>query len=52
MGKVSRLLTTGREWDGKAGSHLVDVTGRESTISWREVIMKRVGNRSRNRSGT
>ena len=35
MGKGSRLLTTGRKWDGKPGSHLVDGTRRESTISWR-----------------
>ena len=32
MGKGSRLLTVGREWDGKAGSCLVDWTGRESKI--------------------
>ena len=51
MEKGSRLLTAGREWDGKAGSHLVDGTGRESTISWRDGIMERVGNRSGNRSG-
>ena len=27
MGQGSSLLTAGREWDGKAGSHLVDGTG-------------------------
>ena len=27
MGEGSRLLTAGCEWDGKAGSHLVDGTG-------------------------
>ena len=41
MGKGSRLLTAGRDWDGPAGSHSVDGTGRdgtgrESTISWRD----------------
>ena len=36
MGKGSRLLAEGRGWDGKAGSHLVYGTGRESTISWRD----------------
>ena len=51
MEKHSRLLTAGREWGGKAGSHLVDGTGRESTISW-DGIMERVGNRSGNRWGT
>ena len=36
MGKGSRLLTAGREWDGNVGAYLVDGTGRESTISWRD----------------
>ena len=36
MEKGSGLLTAGREWDGKAGSHLVDGTGRESTTFWRD----------------
>ena len=35
MGKCSRLLTAGREWDGKVGNHLVDGIGREDTILWR-----------------
>ena len=34
MGKGFRLFTTGWEWDGKVGSHLVDGTGRDYTISW------------------
>ena len=34
MGKCFRLLTAGWEWDGKVGSHLVDGTGRDYTISW------------------
>ena len=52
MGKCSNLLTAGRGWDGKAGSHLIDGTGPDSTISWRDGIMERVGNRSGNLSGT
>ena len=36
MGKSSRLLIAGREWGGKAGSHLVEWMRRESTISWRD----------------
>ena len=32
MGKGFRSLTAEREWDGKAGSPLVDRTGRECTI--------------------
>ena len=36
MGKGTRLLTAGREWDGKARSRLVDGTGPESTIYWRD----------------
>ena len=36
MEKGSRFLTAGREWDGKAESHLVDGTGWESTISSRD----------------
>ena len=34
IGKRPVLLTAGREWDGKAGSHLVDGTGREPRIFW------------------
>ena len=30
------MLTAGGEWDRKAGNHLVDGAGRESTISWRD----------------
>ena len=51
-GKGSRLLTAGWEWDGKVGSHLVDGTGSEYTISWRDGIVERVGNGSGTRSGT
>ena len=36
MGKGSRLLTAGWEWDGKVGSHSVDGTGWEYTISCRD----------------
>ena len=36
MEKGSRLLTAGRKWNGKVGSYLVDGTGRESSISWRD----------------
>ena len=32
MGIGSRVFTTGWEWDGKVGSHLVDGTGRDYTI--------------------
>ena len=46
MGKASRLLIAGQEWDGKLGSHLVDGTGWECTISWRD------GTGSRNGSET
>ena len=35
-GKGSRLLTVGREHDGRAGSRLVDWTRRESTVTWRD----------------
>ena len=48
VGKGSRLLTAGREWDGNVGSPLVHGTGWEYTISWRNRIVERVGNRSRN----
>ena len=51
-GKGSCLLTAEREWDGNAGSHSVDGTGRESTISWRDAIIEQGGNSSENRSGT
>ena len=33
-GKGFGLFTAGRERDGKVGSHLVDRTGRDYTISW------------------
>ena len=49
MGKSFRWVTTGREWDGKAGNYLVDGTGRD-TISWPDGIIERVGTRSGNRS--
>ena len=52
MGKHSGLLTAGREWDGEAVSHLVDGTGRESTICLSDGIMERAGNRAGNRSDT
>ena len=34
MGKGFRLFTTGWEWDGTVGGHLVDGTVRDYTISW------------------
>ena len=43
MGKDSRLLTAGLECDGKAGSHLVDGTGRESTNSWQDGMGRYLG---------
>ena len=52
MGKGSCSLTGGREWDGKVGIRLTDGTARESTASWRNGIMVRVGSRSGNHSGT
>ena len=47
MGKGFRLFTTGWEWDGTVGGHLVDGTVRDYTISWwdetgRETIRRRV----------
>ena len=46
MGKGCRLLTAGREWDGKAGSHWVDGTGRDGSPRYLG------GTRSWNGSGT
>ena len=45
MEKGFRSLTAEREWDGKAGSPLVDRTGRECTIFWRDGIMEQFGHR-------
>ena len=44
MGKCFRLFTAGWEWDGNVGSHLVNGTGRDYTISWRDGIGERIGN--------
>ena len=51
-GKVRVCLPRDGNGTGKVRSHLVDGTGRESTISWPDGIMERFWNRSRNRSGT